>query len=109
MQGNRPAVGIQGASKMRVGRGAIQVALHVVFAGPRGLDRYAGRLGNLHGFGDIVVGGAAAEPASHIFAMHHHLFGFQPGHAHPRPVRRRRHLRGRPDFAGIGAHVRHAV
>ena len=73
--GDRPAVGVQRARELRVGRGAIQIVLHIVLARPGELHRLADGFGNLDRFADEIVSAAPAKSAAQIHGVDLDLVG----------------------------------
>ena len=94
---------------MRVRRGPVVIVMHVVFARPGDFHRCADGFRYFDGFGDEIGHAAPSEAAAHELRMNPHFLGRQTGSLRGRALRQRLHLRGRPDIAGIGAHVGGAV
>ena len=101
---------VDGALEAVVGRGTIEIVLHVVFAGPQDHHRLVGELlGDLRGFHDEIGLIAASECAAHQRGVHDYGFVRKLGDAGDDVLRPLRGLRGDPGFGTIGADLDGAV
>jgi len=89
--------------------GAIEIVLHVVFAGPENLHGLAGDFRYLRGFHDKIGLVATAEAATHQRGVDVHLFQGKPRDFGDDFLRPLRSLCGHPGFRAIGANVHGAI
>ncbi len=106
---HRPAVFVQRAGELGVGRGAIQIVLHIVLARPGELHRLADGFGNFDRFADEIVSAATAKSAAQVHGVDLDLIGRKAGDLGRGTHGRGLDLRGNPNFAAIGAHVGGAI
>ena len=107
--GHRGARGIETRRELVVRCRAIEPVLHVVLARPDHFHRGAHGLGYPHRLRDEVRLEPAPEPAAQEGGVDGHLLFRQAGELRRHFLRPRLILRGRPDIAAVGAHVRRAV
>ncbi len=107
--GGHFALRVNGALHFVVGRGAIEIVLHVVFAGPQDLDGLAGGFCHLCRFHYEISLIAAAEASAHQCGVHVYFFRRQPGNFGDHLLRPLRGLRGNPGFRAVGPDVHGAV
>ncbi len=80
--------------------------LQVVFARPGELHRRRRhRLGDLHGFGDVIRAAPASESAAQILGVDQALVGGQARDHRGGLLRQGLNLRGHPDIAAVGTHL----
>ncbi len=107
--GDRPAIGVKPCSEAAIGRGAIKIVLHVFLARPGFLDGCSDGFGHFHRIPDEVLLASPSETSTEISRVNEDGFGRHAGNFCGGILRGCLPLRGRPDFAAVGANVRGAV
>ncbi len=107
--GREISIGVQRALQLVIGRRAIKIVLHVVFAGPQNHDRFARSFGNLRRLHDEIRLIAAPKAAAHQHRMHDHFFRGQLRSFRNNALRPLGRLRRNPRFRAVGTNVHGAI